>query len=146
MTATEPIATPIEKMARNKVATGWSEPSTFLTSGGNCAASTAPIAQKKLIARIARNRRGMCSVALTSEIEARTMCQSIFSGGASLAGGAGGTCPPAMRPTTATRKHRQRRIFGMEAAVGALHDEDPAEQGSAEDGDIGAGLDQAGAA
>ena len=35
LTATEPSATPIENTARNSVATCWSEPSPFLTNGGN---------------------------------------------------------------------------------------------------------------
>src|SRR5438067_11897429 len=95
LTATDPIATPIEKVARNKVATVRSEPRLFLTRGTNCAASTAPIAQKKLIARIARNSRRTCRVALTRVIDARMMCQSIPRLGQpgisrSLAGGAGG--------------------------------------------------------
>ena len=84
---------PIEKMARNRLATCSSAPSTFFTSGGKMMISTAPIVQKKLIARIARNSRGMCSVALTSAIEARMMCQS--NGMRSAAGGAGGTWRPA---------------------------------------------------
>src|SRR5688572_8652716 len=49
-------------------------------------------------------------------------------------------------PCDGDQEHGQRRIFGVEAAVGALDDEDPAEQRPAEDGDVGAGLDQAGAA
>ena len=55
--------------------------------------STAPMVQKKLIARMARNSRRMCIVALTSSIEAWMMCQ--LNGMRSAAGGAGGTWRPA---------------------------------------------------
>ena len=61
--------------------------------------------QKKLIAMMARNRRGMCIVALTSRFEARMICQSNLKGGASSCGGAGGTFWPAIRPATARRRH-----------------------------------------
>ena len=43
---------------------------TFFTSGGKVTISTAPIVQKKLIAQIARNSRGMCIVALISRHDA----------------------------------------------------------------------------
>ena len=102
MISTDPKATPIEKMARKAVATSSLAWSTFLTKGGNWAARIAPIDQKKLIAPIARNRRGMCIVAFTSAIEARMMCQSILSGGASASGGAGGTIRPVNQPRIAT--------------------------------------------
>ena len=72
------------------------------------------------------------------------MCQSILSGGASGSGGAGGTWRPAIRPISGDQQHRQRRDR-REAAVGA-HDQQPPSDGAAEDRDIGAGLDQAGAA
>src|SRR3546814_3864873 len=65
LTTIEPMATPTEKMAVNSVATVLSAASAFLTSGGNCAARIAPIAQKKLIETMARNSRGMCIVELT---------------------------------------------------------------------------------
>ena len=63
--ATDPIAIPTEKMAMNRLATCSFAPSTFFTSGGKMMISTAPIVQKKLMARIARNSRGMCIVSLT---------------------------------------------------------------------------------
>ena len=50
------------------------------------------------------------------------------------------------RPITATSKHGDGGPFGMEAAVGPLQDEHSAQERAAEDADIGAGLDQAGAA
>ena len=43
-------------------------------------------------------------------------------------------------------QHAERGPFAMEAAVGVLHHQHAAEDRAAEDGDIGAGLDQAGAA
>ena len=67
---TEPIATPTENTAITKLATRSSAVSTFFTSGGKTMISTAPIVQKKLIATIARNSRGMCSVALISRHDA----------------------------------------------------------------------------
>ena len=66
---------PIEKMAMNRLATCSLAPSTFFTSGGKMMISTAPMVQKKLIARMARNSRRMCRVALTSSIE-RERCAS----------------------------------------------------------------------
>jgi hypothetical protein len=51
--ATEPSATPIEKTTRNRLATSLLAISTFLASGGNWMNSTAPMVQKKLIARMA---------------------------------------------------------------------------------------------
>ncbi len=84
---------PIEKIAMNMLATCSSAPRTFFTSGGKMMISTAPMVQKKLIARIARNSRRMCMVALTNSIDALTMFQVI--GSRSAAGGAGGTCRPA---------------------------------------------------
>ena len=144
MTATEPIATPTEKVARNSVATVWSAPSAFLTSGGNWAASTAPIAQKKLMAMIARNRRGMCSVLLTSVRDARMMCQSKWKAGC-VGGGRGRRDEMTGNAADAGhRQHRNGRQFGMEAAVRLLQHEHAAEQRPAEDADIGAGLDQSG--
>ena len=74
------------------------------------------------------------------------MCQSIWSGGASGSGGAGGTKWPAMRPITATSSTAERRPFGVEAAVRILDHQHAAEQGAAEDADVGSGLDQPGAA
>ncbi len=68
--ATDPIATPMEKSAMTKVETVSSAVSTFLTSGGNTMMSTAPIDQKKLIAQIAMNSRGMCIVALMTRHDA----------------------------------------------------------------------------
>ncbi len=53
-TATDPIATPTEKITRNRLATSLLAEMTFLASGGNWMKSTAPIVQKKLIARIAK--------------------------------------------------------------------------------------------
>ena len=70
--ATEPVATPIEKIASISVAICWSAPSTFLTSGANCEARIAPCIQKKLIATMARNSRGMCIVPLISRHDERS--------------------------------------------------------------------------
>ena len=91
--STEPIAIPTEKMPMNRLATCSLAPSTFFTSGGKMMISTAPMVQKKLIDRIARNSRGMCKVALTRVTDARMMCRS--NGMRSAAGGAGGTWRPA---------------------------------------------------
>src|SRR4051794_21260051 len=68
--ATEPIAIPIENSAVSVLYTRGSAASAFLIRGGNRTISTVPIIQKKLIARMARNSRGMCIVALTSRQEA----------------------------------------------------------------------------
>src|SRR3954465_14775280 len=68
--ATEPIAMPIENMAVSVLYTRGSALSAFLIRGGNSTISTVPIIQKKLIARMARNSRGMCIVALTSRHDA----------------------------------------------------------------------------
>ncbi len=51
--ATDPIATPIEKTTRNRLATSGLAMMVFLASGGNWMNRTAPIVQKKLIARMA---------------------------------------------------------------------------------------------
>ena len=68
--ATDPIATPMEKTTRNRLATSGLAMMVFFASGGNWMNSTAPIVQKKLIAQIARNSRGMCIVALISRHDA----------------------------------------------------------------------------
>ena len=86
---TDPIAMPTEKIAVKRLATAGSAPSVFFTNAGKMLMSTAPMVQKKLIESIARNNRRMCIVALTSSIDACTMCQVI--GSRSAAGGAGGT-------------------------------------------------------
>ena len=52
--AIDPIAMPIEKIAKNRLATDLSAVRTFFTSGGNWMNSTDPTAQKKLIDMIAR--------------------------------------------------------------------------------------------
>ena len=86
---TDPIATPIEKTPRTRLATLAPAVSTFFTSGGKMTTSTEPIVQKKLIAQIARNSRGMWSVPEISRHEAVNGLRSSFSGGPSR--GAGGT-------------------------------------------------------
>src|SRR5256885_14055248 len=85
------MAIPIEKIAVNMLTTCSSAPSTFFTSAGKIAISTAPIAQKKLIDRMARNKRRMCNVARTSSIDAWMMCQ--LNGIRPAAGGGGGDLP-----------------------------------------------------
>ena len=79
------------------------------------------------------------------------MCQSMprfgKAGDLGVVGGRRGGHEAAGDPADAgDQQHRDRGELGMVAAVGALEDEQPAEQGAAEDGDIGAGFDQAGAA
>src|SRR3546814_15260720 len=58
--ATDPIATPMEKMARNRLATSLLAVNTFFTKGGKMMMRIDPIIQKKLMAQIARNNLGMC--------------------------------------------------------------------------------------
>src|SRR3546814_7226616 len=78
-------------IAVNSVATVLSAASAFLTSGGNCAARIAPIAQKKLIETIARNNRRICIVELTICHEERKILWSMTRSRASASGGADGT-------------------------------------------------------
>ena len=87
------MAMPIEKMARNRLATGLSAVSTFFTSGGNWMKRMEPTAQNRLIAMIARNSRRICMVPRTSAMDDRMMWKSI--GWADSSDGAGGTLRPA---------------------------------------------------
>ncbi len=108
------------------------------------------MAQKKLIAMIARNSRGICMVALTSVTDARRMCQSIPRSGnpgisLSCAGRAGGDEISSKPPEDRDENHRQGCPFGMIAAIGPLHDQHAAQDRAAKDGDVGARLDQPGA-
>ena len=64
------IATPTEKIAIIRLATSLVDVSTLLASGVKITISTAPIVQKKLIAQIAQNRRGMCIVLAMSRQDA----------------------------------------------------------------------------
>src|SRR3990167_8544738 len=54
LTETDPIATPIEKINRNRLATSLLAFRTFLARGGNWMKRPAPMVQKKLIAMMAR--------------------------------------------------------------------------------------------
>ena len=83
---TEPIATPTEKIASTTLAVAASAVSTFFTKGGKITISTEPIVQKKLIAQMARNSRGMCSVLALSRSEAAKGLISIFSDGPTRVG------------------------------------------------------------
>src|SRR3546814_5616642 len=67
----DPIAMPTEKIAMTRLATRSSAVRMFFTSGGKMMISTAPIVQKKLIAQIDRNSRGICirSEEHTSELQ-----------------------------------------------------------------------------
>ena len=97
--ATEPMAMPIEKIARNRLATFLLALNTFFTSGGNWMNITAPMPQKKLISRIARNTRRIFSVLAISVHDARKMFQSTRSG--VPIGGAGGTWRAVKNPMSA---------------------------------------------
>ena len=70
--STDPTATPMEKMARNRLATSLLAVNTFFTSGGKTMIRIDPIIQKKLMAQMARNRRGMCMVTLIRRQEERS--------------------------------------------------------------------------
>ena len=87
---TEPIAMPIENITRNRLATSLLAISTFLASGGNWMNSTAPMVQKKLIARIAYQTWRSCMQPEIRRIELRQTLQSMAS--TSPMGGAGGIC------------------------------------------------------
>src|SRR3546814_6567850 len=78
--ATDPIATPMEKMARNRLATSLLAVNTFFTKGGKMMMRIDPIIQKKLMAQIARNNLGMCMVIPISRQDDRSTLWSISMG------------------------------------------------------------------
>ena len=67
----EPTATPTEKIRRNRVATTGLADKTSLASGGNSINRMAPIAQKKLMAMIAKNTLASSIVVRIRETVAR---------------------------------------------------------------------------
>src|SRR3546814_19439357 len=77
---TDPIATPMEKMARNRLATSLLAVKTFFTKGGKMMMRIDPIIQKKLTAQIARNNLGMCMVIPISRQDDRSTLWSISMG------------------------------------------------------------------
>ena len=97
---TDPTAMPIERVAVNRLATSCVVVSTSFTSGGKMMMSTAPIVQKKLIAQIARNSRGTCSVALMRRHDEVNGLKWTRSRGPRR--GAEGTSRPVHQPAAAT--------------------------------------------
>ena len=99
-TNSEPAATAIEKVSRNRVTTGAAPPSVPVTSAGNCETRIAPIAKNQLMPRMhSHTPSPSCAVLRMRQVlrnGLRSTCTS------PRTGGAGGISRLAPRPHAAS--------------------------------------------